>query len=107
MEQQVIQIKKNLEIYQDRQKSYIDKKRTPGEFKTGDHVYLRVRPRKSSLRMGACAKLESCYCGPFEVLYRVGLVVYRLALPPTVKAHNVFHVSLLKKYVHDSNHIID
>jgi hypothetical protein len=24
-----------------------------------------------------------------------------------VKAHNVFHVSLLKKYVHDSNHIID
>jgi agmatine/peptidylarginine deiminase len=24
-----------------------------------------------------------------------------------VKAHNVFHVSLMKKYVHDSNHIID
>jgi hypothetical protein len=37
----------------------------------------------------------------------VGLISYRLALRPTVKAHNVFHVSLLKKYVHDSNHIID
>ena len=24
-----------------------------------------------------------------------------------MKAHNVFHVSLLKKYVHNSNHIID
>jgi hypothetical protein len=37
----------------------------------------------------------------------VGHVAYRLALPPTVKAHNFFHVLLLKKYVHDSNHIID
>jgi hypothetical protein len=37
----------------------------------------------------------------------VGLVADCLALPPTVKAHNVFHVLLLKKYVHDSNHMID
>jgi hypothetical protein len=46
------------------------------------------------------------YCGPFEILDRVGNVAYKLVLPPTIKAHNVFHVSLLKKYVHDSNHII-
>jgi hypothetical protein len=103
----VTQIKQNLKVAQNRQKSYADQKRTPREFKTGDHVYLRVRPRKSSLKMGACAKLAPRYCGPFEVLDRVGPVAYRLALPPTVKAHNVFHVSLLKKYVHDANHIID
>ena len=57
--------------------------------------------------MGAYAKLTPWYYGPFQVLDRVGIVAYRVALPPTVKAHNVFHVSLLKKYIHDSNHIID
>jgi hypothetical protein len=40
MEQQVIQIRQNLKIAQDRQKSYADRKRTPREFKAGDHVYL-------------------------------------------------------------------
>jgi hypothetical protein len=57
--------------------------------------------------MGACAKMEPQYCGSLEVLYRVGPIAYSIALPPTVKVHNVFHVSLLQKYVHDSNHIID
>jgi hypothetical protein len=103
----VIQIKKNLKITQTRQKSYANRKRNPREFKMGDHVYLRVRPRKSFLRMGSFFKLSPRYCGHFEVLYRVGPISYSLALPPTVKEHNVFHVSLLKKCVHDSNHIID
>ena len=57
--------------------------------------------------MGTCSKIAPQFCGPFEILDRVGLVAYILALPPTIKAHNVFHVSLLKKYVHESNHIID
>jgi hypothetical protein len=82
-------------------------KRTPRDFKGGYHVYLRVRPMKIFLRMGDCAKLEPRYCGLFEALDRVGLVAYRLSLSPIVKAHNVFHVSLLNKYVHDSNNIIE
>jgi hypothetical protein len=57
MEQQVIQINKNLKTSRDRQKSYADRKRTSREFKIGDHVYLRFRPRKSSLRIGAFTKM--------------------------------------------------
>jgi hypothetical protein len=85
MEQQVTQIKQNLKVAQNQQKSYGDQKRTPREFKMGDHVYLRIKPRRSSLEMGAYAKLAPQYCGPFELLDRVGPVAYRLALPATVK----------------------
>ena len=34
-------------------------------------------------------------------------VVYELVLPVHVRVHNVFHASLLKKYVYDTKHIID
>jgi hypothetical protein len=47
------------------------------------------------------------FCGPFEILARIGPVAYQLALPANLRIHNVFHVSLLKKYVHDPTHMID
>ena len=77
------------------------------EFSVWDHVYLRVRARKNSLKLGSCAKLSPRYCEPLEVLERIGLVAYRIALLARTRAHNVFHVSLLKKYVHDPNHVIN
>ena len=52
-------------------------------------------------------KLAPRYCIPFEILARVGQVAYQLALPPNLKIHNVFHVSILKKYIHDVTHVID
>jgi hypothetical protein len=70
-------------------------------------VYPHVKPKRSYLKMGMCAKLAPQYCGPFEILERIGPVAYIFVLPPTIRENNVFHVSLLKKYVHDSNHIID
>ena len=70
MEQEVAKIRKNLKASQDRQKRYADKNRVHREFNVGDHVYLRVTARKSSLKLGICANLSPIYCGPFEVLQK-------------------------------------
>ena len=107
MEHKIINIRKNLKVAQDRKRIYADLKRIRKEFKIGDHVYLRVKPRKISLKLASCAKMEPRYCGSFEVLDKIGPVAYRISFPANMRAHNVFHVSFLKKYIHDPNHIID
>ena len=96
-----------MKIAQDRQKRNADRNRTPREFVASDYVFVKVKPRKNSFKLGSCSKLAPTYCGPFEVLERVGPVAYQLALPPNLRIHNVFHVSILKKYVHDATHVID
>ena len=68
MEQEVVKIRQNLKGAQDRHKSYVGNHRLHRAFSVGDHVYLKVRARKSSLKPGSCAKLSPRYCGPFEVL---------------------------------------
>ena len=106
MKKEVVKISQNLKAAPNRQKIYADKHRVNRDFNVGYHVYLRVREKKSSLKLGICAKLSPRYCGPFEVLERIGPVAYRLSLPASTRAHNVFHVFFLKKYVHDPNHMI-
>ena len=66
-------------------------------FQVGEHVFIKVRPKKSSLRLGSCDKLAHRYCGPFEILSRIGQVVYQLALPPNIRVHNVFSYLCIKK----------
>ena len=41
------------------------------------------------------------------MIERIGPVAYRLAFLASTRAHTVFHVSLLKRYVHDPNHVIN
>ena len=59
------------------------------------------------LRFGKRGKLSPRYIGPYEIIERIGAVAYRLKLPiELVRIHDVFHVSMLRKYIPDSSHIL-
>ena len=107
MEKMVKRVQQNLKEAQDRHKSYEGWKRRHQEFQIGDHVYLKVKERRISLKLWNFSKLAPRFCGPFEILTWIGPVAYQLALPANLKFHHVFHVSLFKKYIHDPNHIVD
>lgn len=66
MEEVVKKVRKNIRATQDRQKMYVDKNGTYREFQPGDHVYLRVKPPKSSLQWWGCAKLAPSIADPFR-----------------------------------------
>ena len=106
MEAEVKRIRQNLKATQGRQKIFVEKKRSYHEFGIGGHVYVRIKPKRSTMRWTSCAKLAPRYCGPFQILERIGPVAYRLAMPSHIQVHNVFHVSLLKRYIHDEKHVI-
>ena len=45
------------------------------------------------------------YIGPFKILERIGPVACRLELPQDLKCiHDVFHISMLRKYILDPSH---
>ncbi|XP_057504727.1 uncharacterized protein LOC130788179 [Actinidia eriantha] len=101
-------IQQRMRTVQSHQKSYADKRRKDLEFSQGYHVFLKVYPSRGIIRFGKKGKLNPCYIEPFEILERIGPVAYRLALPPELaNVHNVFHVSMLKKYVFDLSHAIE
>jgi hypothetical protein len=102
-------IRDRIRTAQSRQKSYADLKRRHIEFAVGDFVFLKVSPMKGVVRFGKKKKkLSPRFIGPFEILERVGDLAYRLALPLSLSGvHNVFHVSMLRRYIRDESHVID
>ena len=47
------------------------------------------------------------FIGPYEVIEKVGPVEYRLALAPDLeKIHNVFHVSMSRRYRSDPSYVV-
>ena len=101
-------IRQRLLTAQSRKKSYAGVRRRSLEFEVGDHVFLKVMPKRRVVRFGNRGKLSPGFIGPFEILERVGTVAYRLALPHSMLGvHEVFHVSLLRKYTPDPAHMVD
>ncbi|KAI0498751.1 hypothetical protein KFK09_019643 [Dendrobium nobile] len=96
-------IKERLKAAQDRQQKYYNQKHRFVEFQVGDFVYVKVSPMKGVSRFGRVSKLSPRYVGPFEILERIGKSTYRLLLSDQMSdVHNVFHVSILRKWISDS-----
>ena len=65
-------------------------------------------PKRGVVRFGKCGKLSPRFIRPFEILERVGTVTYRLVLTPSMSGvHEVFQVSMLRKYTPDPAHVVD
>ncbi|TYK02513.1 pol protein [Cucumis melo var. makuwa] len=97
-----------MQVAQSRHKSYADVRQRDLEFHVGDKVFLKVAPLKGVLQFEKKGKLSFRFVGPFEILKQVGLVAYRLVLPPSLfVVHNMFHVTMFRKYVVDPSHMVD
>ncbi|KAK6138509.1 hypothetical protein DH2020_027748 [Rehmannia glutinosa] len=106
--QMIGKIRDKIKVAQDRQKSYADRRRKDLQFDVGEKVFLKVAPMKGVIRFGEKGKLKPRFIGPFQILERIGDLAYQLALPPNLSSvHNVFHVSMLRKYVHDPSHVVN
>ena len=106
--EKVVLLRQRLLMAQNRYKSYADVRRRPLEFEVRDHVFLKVMPKRGVVKFGKHGKLSPRFIGPFEILERIRVVAYRSALPPSMSGvHEVFHVSMLRKYTPDPAHVVD
>ena len=71
-------------------------------------MFLKLAPLKGVVRFRKKRKLSPRYVGPFEIVQTIGKVAYKLVLNPNLSSvHDMFHVSMLKKYVSDPSHVLN
>ena len=59
------------------------------------------------MRFEKNGKLSPRFISPYEVIEKVGPVAYGLELSPDLeKIHNVFYVSMLRRYRSDPSHVV-
>ena len=65
-------------------------------------------PKRVLVRFGKRKKLSPRFIRLLEILERVGTIAYWLALLPSMfGVHEVFHVSMLRRYTLDPAHVVD
>lgn len=88
------EIQQHLLFIQQRMAKYANRKRIEGPIlKEGDKVYLLRRNIKTKRPSD---KLDHKKIGPFKILRKLSGVSYELSLPPTMRIHPIFHISLLE-----------
>ena len=80
---------------EDYAKYYNANRREEPNIEVGDMVLLSLENLATRRPM---KKLDVRWGGPYRVEAKVGNMAYRLALPDSMKCHNVFHVSLLRQF---------
>ena len=78
-----------------KQQKYYNMHHRAVEHRVGDLVLLSS---KNLSFKNIPAKLQKKFVGPFEVVEKIGSQAYRLKLPDSWTIHDVFHISLLKKW---------
>ena len=77
------------------------------DFEVGDSVFIKIARMKGIMRFDKNGKLSPRYTGPFKILERIGKVAHNFALSSELASvHDVFHVSMLKKYVPDPSYVL-
>ncbi|KAK9126039.1 hypothetical protein Scep_014885 [Stephania cephalantha] len=100
-------IQNRLKIAQSCQKTCADSGRKSSKLQVDELVLLKLSPMKGIQRFGKKEKFAPRFICPFSVAERIGETTYRIDHPlAPEKIHDVFHVSMLKKYKPDSSHII-
>ena len=100
-------IRERLKVATNRQQSYSNMRIKDIRYEIGEKVFLKVSPWNKVIRFGKKGKLSPRFIGPYEVIEKVGTMAYKLALPLELeKIHNVFHVSMLRRYRSDPSHVV-
>ena len=91
--------KESLRAAQDRQRAYANQGRLDFTLQPDEMVLLNTKNIKFK-RVGNAGskKLMPKWIGPYKVVNMVGNAAVKLELPGSYRIHNVFHVSLVKKY---------